>query len=397
MLLAFGLAITVWVSATLEQNPFIENEYETAIPIEIIGLSPDLIITNDPVDTSRVRLNAQQNEWTNINPGDIRVVADLTGLGPGTHQVALNAQLQRDLPVIVVGPNPDSLRVVIEERGEREFPVRLEIEGQPAITHAIKSRRVDPTNATVRGPRSRVDLVSEVRATVPVEGRRDSLRSQITLVALDSDGNVVDGVTITPEIVNVDVRIEQIAGYKYISIRPVTLGRVAPGYYITRVEVTPRQIVVQGDPAILDNMSSSIDAFIDVTDLTADTIIQVTLTLPAGVTIVDERPIEAEVYIAAQQGSRALAVPLTVINLGEGLVAELIPDEVDILLSGPLPILDALDIETDILAILDLEGLLPGTYQVEPRIELRVGELVIESTFPTTIEVTITRDTSPQN
>jgi YbbR domain-containing protein len=61
---------------------------------------------------------------------------------------------------------------------------------------------------------------------------------------------------------------------------------------------------------------------------------------------------------------------------------------VDVILSGPLPILNNLN-TSDVRVILDLTDLQPGTYQLNPRVEIGVPELLVESILPETIEVII--------
>jgi YbbR domain-containing protein len=53
-----------------------------------------------------------------------------------------------------------------------------------------------------------------------------------------------------------------------------------------------------------------------------------------------------------------------------------------------LPILDDLN-ASDVRVILDLTDLQPGTYQLNPRVEVDIPELLVESILPETIEVII--------
>lgn len=392
VILALVLSVTVWVAATLEGNPFIEADYRSPIEIDLAGLDPDHIITNDYTRTTRVRLRAQEETWASISADDIVVTADLSGLEPGTHQVGLDVQVL--VPQVrLISATPAQIRIDIEQRGERELPIRLDVDGQPSVGYSANEPELTPEVVTVRGPLSYVDLVAEVQANVSVEGKRDSFRGEVALLALDSEGNRVDDVTISPATVYVTVPISQVEGYKYVSIIPRTTGRPAAGYYVSNVAVTPSQIVLQGPPDVLNNMQPYIETNIDVTGLTDDVIVEVTLNLPPGVIPIDQEPIEALVSIAAQPGSRAVVARVRTIGLEEGLAVELAPEEIEVILSGPLPVLDALDVNRDITVTLDLTNLTIGTYQVEPKVEVRQGEIVIESFFPAVIEVSIIRAT----
>src|SRR5688572_8725910 len=89
ILLALLLALTVWIVASLEENPFEEAELPAPVGINVVGLEPGLIVTNDYPETTRVRVRTQQETWRSLSADDIEVIADLTGLGPGTHEVEL--------------------------------------------------------------------------------------------------------------------------------------------------------------------------------------------------------------------------------------------------------------------------------------------------------------------
>ncbi len=78
------------------------------------------------------------------------------------------------------------------------------------------------------------------------------------------------------------------------------------------------------------------------------------------------------------------------IGLASGLQAHLSPQTVDIILSGPLPVLDSLVI-SDVHVEVDLTGLLPGTYQLTPKVTLLQQTLIVESILPGTVEVVISK------
>jgi hypothetical protein len=62
---------------------------------------------------------------------------------------------------------------------------------------------------------------------------------------------------------------------------------------------------------------------------------------------------------------------------------------VDIILSGPLPILDTLTRQS-VRVTVDLTGLGAGTYQLAPGVEVLVANIAAESILPNTIEILLT-------
>ena len=389
MILALILALTVWVTANQEENPVEEADFTSPVEIDVTGLQSGLIITNSYSNTTQIRLRAQRNTWLVLSPEDIQVTADLSSYGPGSYQVPL--QIDIATQAVLVSANPTSINVVIEEDRERTLPIQLDISGQPSVGYLDQDPEIDSETVTIRGPRSLVELVSEVRAEASIEGLRETFRDDLTLVALDSEGNRITDISITPTDIEVVVPISQEAGYRDVAVSVPTIGRPATGYYPTSITATPPLITVRGQPATIEAMQPYVETQpVDLTDLTDDLIIQVPVELPAGVTAIDTPIVEVFISIAAQLGSQALTVPITVINLSDSLEAELDTEEVEVILSGPLPVLDAMNVQEDILVTLDLENMRIGTHQLEPTIEILGQEGVsVESVFPVTVEVRI--------
>ena len=60
----------------------------------------------------------------------------------------------------------------------------------------------------------------------------------------------------------------------------------------------------------------------------------------------------------------------------------------DVILSGPVPILNSLD-PSDIRVVVALAGLDLGIYQLEPEVDILPERVRVETILPTTVEVTI--------
>ena len=96
-----------------------------------------------------------------------------------------------------------------------------------------------------------------------------------------------------------------------------------------------------------------------------------------------------QIGIAAVESSISLAVPITVIGLGPGFEVFVSPESIDILLTGPLPILDDLTADSVIIFV-DLTDLGPGSHLVVPEVEILPDRVVPGEINPSTIEITIT-------
>jgi YbbR domain-containing protein len=103
----------------------------------------------------------------------------------------------------------------------------------------------------------------------------------------------------------------------------------------------------------------------------------------------EEQSVQVQVGIAALETSINLTVPIQIIGLGAGLEAEVSPTTVDVFLTGPVTVLDSLKPE-DIIVFVSLTDLGPGSYLVEPQVDILPDKVVLENINPPTIEVIIT-------
>ncbi|MEW5940635.1 MAG: CdaR family protein, partial [Chloroflexota bacterium] len=126
-----------------------------------------------------------------------------------------------------------------------------------------------------------------------------------------------------------------------------------------------------------------------------DIITRLALILPEGVSVVGEQNVQVQVGIDPIQSNLTLSkIKVEAVGLLEGFLATILPAEVDVILSGPAPLLDTLLLQ-DIRVVVDVSGLAPGTYQLTPRVDILVADIVVESILPNTVEVVISIAPTP--
>jgi YbbR domain-containing protein len=105
--------------------------------------------------------------------------------------------------------------------------------------------------------------------------------------------------------------------------------------------------------------------------------------------VVGEQTVLVEVGISSIQSSLTLSnKTVEITGLPSGLEAQIAPKTVDVILSGPLPLLDTLSPQ-DVRVVVDLTGLEAGTHQLTPKVDILVANISVESILPTTVEVVL--------
>ncbi|MDX9993548.1 MAG: CdaR family protein [Anaerolineales bacterium] len=390
-LLAFFLAVTVWIMAVIAADPDETRNYPRNLTLEVTGQDPRLIITNDLPRQVNLSLRAPQSVWDVLaTETQVRAIIDLAGLGAGTHRLPIQLQIGLS-PVRVVSLVPEEVDVTLEALGSRSLPIDVLVTGQPAIGYQAGKVEASQQEVNISGPESLIARAVKAQAEIKIEGGRATIGLDAPIKILDEDGNVLNGIIPNIEKVFVQVSITQQGGYRDIAVKVVVRGQPANGYRLTNISVTPPAITVySGDP----NLVAALPGFVETEPLnlngaSRDIELSLSLNLPAGISVVGEQTVLVEVGIEALQGSLSLAnMPVTVVGLSSGLGAQIAPETVDIILTGPLPLLEKLT-ANDIRITLDLTDMGIGSYQVAPLVEILIANIDVQSIFPGAVEVVI--------
>jgi YbbR domain-containing protein len=127
---------------------------------------------------------------------------------------------------------------------------------------------------------------------------------------------------------------------------------------------------------------------LDLTGLNDDVDIRATLNLPEGVSLAGEESVLVRLSIAALEGSLPISLPVEIVGLSPEFEAIVSPETVELLLIGPLPILNNLN-PAGLRVSVNVSGLEPGVYQVEPVVDLLPSQVNVASMLPQQVEVTI--------
>lgn len=392
LLLAFLLALVVWVSAVTAANPD-EARVFTSVALEVVGKAPEMLVTSNNIpETVVVTLYAPRSllDRYESNQGALlRAWVDLTGYESGAHQVPVQVAYQLR-PTNLVQVEPLFLDITLDRLVSEPRPVRLQVSGSLTRGYQAETPLLEMDTAAVSGPQALVARVVELRAVLNINNATEDIEVSLRLDPIDETGSVVTGVKVTPSSVQVTQPITLLGGYRNVVVRVVTTGQVANGYRLTNISVSPPGVTIfSANPQLVNNLPGYVDTQpLDLTGVTDDLDVRLALNLPEGVSIVGEQSVLVQVSIAAIESSLSVSVPVEFIGLAPGLNAEVSPETVDVLLSGPVLLLDAL-LTTDVRVYLDLTDLEIGVYQLTPVIEVVSTRVMVESVLPETLEVEI--------
>lgn len=397
-LLALILGISVWVSAITSADPDEIRMYPDAIPLEIIGNDPSLITTSDIPSNVEVTLRAPRSVWEQLTAQEdsVQATLDLSGLSAGEHRVEIQVRVLVR-PYQIVLKNPETVIVKLEPNATRTLSLERSLRGIPAIGYQAGDVTLDPTEVVISGPESIVNQATRARVFVNLDGARENIQQSNAIQIVDENNTILKGLIITPETVKVNVPVSQQGGFRDVAVKVVVQGQIAAGYRLENISVFPPVVTVfASDPELVNSLPGVVETQpLDLQDAEENITTRLALNLPENVTLVGAQTVQVTVGISPIQTSLTLLnQKIEVIGLSEGLMAQVLPQTVDVILSGPVPVLDALTPQ-DVIVTVDLAGLKPGTYQLMPKVDVLVDNVLVESILPGTIEVVLSIPGTP--
>ncbi|MBM3128727.1 MAG: hypothetical protein FJ009_08905 [Chloroflexi bacterium] len=391
---AFLFAVIVWSVATVEENPSREGYFYDTLPVEIVNRPDDLIVFQRSVERARVKLRAPQASWDQLQPTSFRASANLARLNVGEHRIAIQVQVN-DPRVTVVVIEPLEVKVRLEQVKTRTLDVQSDVLDAAPLGFVFRPPTLTPPQVSVTGAAILVDQIAEVSADIYLRGAKAPVEREVSVQARDAQDNVISGLTISPTVVIVKVPVEQRVGYKDVSIKTMMKGAPAPGYWLSNIVVNPSTVTIVGSPDILAKIPGFVETVpLDVSNATADLSKRAALSLPEGVSVLNNEGVTVQVSVTPLLGGQTVRRKISLQGLKRGQTATISPDSVEVILSGPLPSLQNLAAD-DVQVIVDVAGLAAGVHQLKPRVPVVSGALRVQNVVPDTVQITITDLSTP--
>ena len=277
------LAVFLWMFVVGEETA----EIGFTIPLEMVNLPSDLIITNDVIDDLNVRVSGPRSMIRRLASQRISKSIDLKGIRPGRISFEI---LPEELPlpggVRVTRLAPSSVTLEVEQIVSKKLNILPILQGSPQTGFEVVSVKFTPESVMVNGPSSMLANLDAIwTKPINVEKKTESFRQP---VALDIGGDQV--VLELREQVMVEVLIDEKVITK--TFADVT---VKPRNSSFLVEFEPATVRVQliGPVMTLARLEreKSLEAFVELIGLQPGRYERrVAVQAPRGVTVLDVTP-----------------------------------------------------------------------------------------------------------
>lgn len=401
LLLSIIMGLIVWLIAINQQNPLVTQPYNEALPIEVRGLAADLApartLALSPV---QLELQAPRTSWDRLRRNAISVYVDLSELREGTHEVPIAVSIA-DPEVVVVEQTPSTLEIQLDKIITRTLPVEAVVTGNAGdgYNYEAGTAVTNPAEVTISGPASQVAQVAAARTNIFLNGEQGQVTRPQTVELLGTQNNTVK---VRPSTVQVSVPLQPWRNRKQVPVRVNLVGSPAEGYRLLglpQVEPSMVTLVLEGEDnssnrALLNSIGLVETEPYTITGATGEMRARLNLNIDRDVLYVAEgTTVDVVVNVVPVENSDRITLKPIVRGLGPNLVATPTVSTVEVIVTAPQRILDALELD-DVFVILDLTNRLQGTHVIIPQV-VYPDDIRLDGVWPETVEVVVSPAITP--
>lgn len=403
------VGILVWLLVVNVDNPIktrtiiIPGENVEVINKAYVDSDNKMVMQDDNPDPVRVSVTAERKTLARLTASDISVVADLQQAGnldtkPVMVPIAASCS---GVSADNIKVTPQYLEVRLEEKASQDFLVNANYgTSTPGKGYEVGTQTASPEKVRITGPKSLINKIDKVNATVNVDGKTKDVTEDVNLQIIDKNqDSLTDGkmayltidnpkVTVTTKFWKIRTGVKLRAGYT---------GEAADGYQVDSVTTVPDTISIAGTDEALEKLRLEDNTLwisgdgVDISGEKGDMEKKVSLkdVLPEDTKLTSGASEDVLVRVSILPvGSRTFSLPaneIEVDNKPSDLQFAFDTDSISVKVKAVDGDIDEFDV-SDIKASIDLDGKTEGSYEVPVPVKLPKGYELLEDV---TTDVTI--------
>lgn len=206
---------------------------------------------------------------------------DLANLGPGVTEVAVKVEPVRGALAVFVEPN--KVKIELKQMSEHIFTIGYEISKNPPAGYQLMDLITVPEKCVVQGQESAVSKVAKIISLVDLGSVKDTTSFKSNLIARDSKGNQVQGVTLNPETVTVYAVVSQKQSSKKVPVKPVIGTGTGSSWQVSRMLAVPDTVTLLGTESVLAEIKEIATRPLDLSSKSSSFSQEIDLVVPEGV------------------------------------------------------------------------------------------------------------------
>ena len=291
---------------------------------------------------------------------------------------------------------PQNLSVNLDEKETQEFVVNVSRgDTKPGKDYEVGSLTANPEKVRITGPKSLVNKIDKVNATISLDGNTQDFTQDVNLTIIDKNQEALSDSEMNSLRIENNAKVSVTARLwkirQGVGISAGYVGSPASGYQVGTVTTVPDTISVAGSTEGLETLTQNDNTItipadsIDISGESKDVERKISLKdlLPDNVKLTSDSSEDVWVTVSIlPEGSREFTLStkdIEVKNKPDDLQVTFETAQIEIRIKSDTEDLDDLNTETDIKASIDLKGKEEGNYKVPVALNLPDGYETVEN------------------
>lgn len=318
-IVALGLAMLIYVSINLNTNIF-EATISGAgraisnVPVNVIANTEVYEISGLPENVTVMIVGDVADITLTETQGQFRVVADLTGLAEGQHQVRL--QPANFSPRLAVSITPSTAFVTIERKTTQRFLLDYDFVNvnRMDLRYVLSAPELEVSEILVRASERTLNSIAFVKAFIDVSGVNASFTKEVPIIAYNQIGERVNA-QIIPSVVR--VRVDVTSPNKTVPLVVDPIGTIPNGQAISSLTMDHQAVTLFAPESVLARINR-ITLPIDASTLTQNTTIVSSISIPTGVRLASISRVNVEIRLVEGTTREFMQIPIAFRNNRQG-------------------------------------------------------------------------------
>ena len=345
------VALGVWLYVGEEKTVSVTTQVHD-LPVEFAGedttmAEKGLMLLSGYDTTVDLKLKGPRMVLWKLDKDEIRIVADTssvqdTGVQTLTYEVVYPDNVQRN-QIQVAWASLYSITVTVGELYTKEVDIYCDVNGNVPEGFVAENLLLDPAKLVLRAQRDDLLNVSYAKVEIDLSGAKQTVIKTVGFQLYDYNDIPIenDNIRAATKLIQVTVPV------KTVKEVPLLINFVeATGSTMAQVDysIDPKKVILKGDKAVLDDISSIVLDTIYLQDLKPSQSLHYEIPIPKDTELVGEKK-EATVTIVVEGVSerRVSTTNFTCNNIPEGYEASVVTESLSVTLRGLSEEIDALD------------------------------------------------------
>jgi YbbR domain-containing protein len=341
------IALILWSMTPSNKDPVRDMSFRD-IPIKIENQQKltenGLMISSEIPDSYSFDIRAKASMVKYLDRSKIVAILNLSDVNKtGEQSVSVEIQGLPGTSNIEIKSAPD-IKINVERIVSKSVPVQPEIGDEDSLALGKRYYEIEPGSIEIRGPETLVATAAYAQVSVTL-GNKDKKLERSSAVHLFSDKDEpldLEFITINPEYCVITVYPN-----KTVTVDAVITGEPADGYVVTGEEIKPKEIIVNGDPEVLEALDSIPTEILDIQGATNNVVREVRLQQQEGIRLSPGQNSTVQILVRIEKIiDRQVSIgDIELRNIAEGLEANVEEDGGDkfITIRGPQSLVNAFD------------------------------------------------------